>query len=91
MWLGSDGVADKDDFVYLSISDGVGVVVGGELIRGHNQLSGEFEHVQLSMDSPMCACGATGCWMAYVSNVAAIARYQQAQGANGQPQTVAFQ
>ncbi len=88
MWLGSDGVGDKDDFVYLSISDGVGagVVVGGELIRGQNQLSGEFGHVQLSMDGPLCACGARGCWMAYVSNLATIARFIQARNADGQSQ-----
>ena len=29
----------------------------------------------LTMDGPRCSCGATGCWEAYVSNRATLARY----------------
>ncbi len=65
------------DFVFLSVSDGlgVGVVVNGEVVRGRHNVAGEFGHVPLDVDGPPCACGATGCWEAYVSNLATLSRY----------------
>lgn len=65
------------DIAYVSVSDGVGVglVVGGQLLRGRHNVAGEFGHVPLSVDGPRCACGATGCWEAYVSNLATLSRY----------------
>jgi predicted NBD/HSP70 family sugar kinase len=63
--------------VFVSVSDGlgVGVVVGGELLRGQHNIAGEFGHVPLNIDGPRCACGATGCFEAYVSNLATLSRY----------------
>jgi N-acetylglucosamine repressor len=77
MWLGREDGPGAGNFIYISVSDGVGtgLVIGGELVRGHNQIAGEFGHMPLSLDGPRCACGAAGCWMAYVSNLATISRY----------------
>ena len=63
--------------VFVSVSDGVGVglVVGGEILRGRHNVAGEFGHLPLSIEGPACACGATGCWEAYVSNLATLSRY----------------
>src|SRR5215470_6203410 len=63
--------------VFVSVSDGVGtgIVVNGELMRGRHNTAGEFGHVPLSIDGPRCSCGATGCWEAYVSNIATLSRY----------------
>ena len=65
------------DFVFLSVSDGLGVglVVNGEVLRGRHNVAGEFGHVPLAGEGPPCACGATGCWEAYVSNLATLSRY----------------
>ena len=56
------------------VSDGVGVgiVVNGELFRGHENMAGEFGHIPLSMDGPRCLCGNLGCWEAYISNIATL-------------------
>jgi predicted NBD/HSP70 family sugar kinase len=71
------GNAAPSNFVYLTVSDGlgVGVVLGGELVRGQHNIAGEFGHVPLNLDGPRCGCGATGCWEAYVSNLATLSRY----------------
>jgi predicted NBD/HSP70 family sugar kinase len=63
--------------VFVSVSDGVGVgvIVNGELLRGRHNTAGEFGHVPLNIDGPRCSCGATGCWEAYVSNIATLSRY----------------
>ena len=65
------------DLVFVTVSDGLGlgVIVHGELLRGRHNAAGEFGHVPLTMDGPRCSCGATGCWEAYVSNRATVARY----------------
>jgi len=62
-------------FVNVSDGVGVGIAIDGKLLRGAHNIAGEFGHVPLSMDGPHCACGQSGCWEAYVSNRATIARY----------------
>ena len=65
------------DLVFVSVSDGigVGVIINGEVLRGRHNIAGEFGHVPLSLDGPRCSCGSNGCWEAYVSNRATLARY----------------
>jgi len=66
-----------NNFVYVSISDGVGVgiVNRGEVLRGETHTAGEFGHVSLDPNGPLCACGRHGCWEAFASNSATVARY----------------
>src|SRR4030095_5749089 len=73
-----------------SVSDGVGVgiLVNGELMRGRHNTAGEFAHVPLSIDGPRCACGATGCWEAYISNLATLSRYFGRDLPDPNPQSV---
>ncbi len=77
LWTTRSDVVASANSVFVSISDGVGtgVVVNGELLRGRHNTAGEFGHVPLSIDGPRCSCGATGCWEAYVSNLATLSRY----------------
>lgn len=78
MWaLRGDVAAGAGDLVFVSVSDGVGVgvIINGEVLRGRHNIAGEFGHVPLSLDGPRCSCGANGCWEAYVSNRATLARY----------------
>jgi predicted NBD/HSP70 family sugar kinase len=84
-----DGSA-VNDLVFVSVSDGlgVGVVVNGELMRGRHNTAGEFGHVPLSIDGPQCSCGATGCWEAYVSNLATLSRYFGRKVSQRQPQAI---
>jgi predicted NBD/HSP70 family sugar kinase len=77
MWLGQRGGDPPGDFVYVTVSDGVGagVVVNGEVVRGHSHTAGEFGHVPLDLDGPLCLCGARGCLEAYTSDLATLSRY----------------
>jgi predicted NBD/HSP70 family sugar kinase len=78
MWaLRGDVGGTAGDLVFVSVSDGVGVgvIINGEVLRGRHNIAGEFGHVPLSLDGPRCSCGANGCWEAYVSNRATLARY----------------
>ena len=77
LWLERGEGAGAHSFVYINVSDGVGVgvVVNGELVRGHDHIAGEFGHMPLSLEGPRCLCGMNGCWEAHVSNLATLARY----------------
>jgi N-acetylglucosamine repressor len=77
LWATRSDVVASGNSVFVSVSDGVGVgiVVNGEVLRGRHNTAGEFGHVPLSIDGPKCSCGATGCWEAYISNLATLSRY----------------
>jgi N-acetylglucosamine repressor len=77
MWLGQRGAMELSDFVYVSVSDGVGtgVVANGQVMRGMRNTAGEFGHVPLSADGPDCHCGGRGCLEAYASDLATLVRY----------------
>lgn len=76
LWLGARS-GDMDNFVYVTVSDGVGagVVVNGQVIRGHGSTAGEFGHIPVTADGPLCLCGNRGCLEVYTSNLATLARY----------------
>ena len=40
---------------------GLGMILNGELFRGHNGFAGEFSHIPLFNNNTLCACGKTGC------------------------------
>lgn len=77
MWLGQPGAPVPTDFVYVTVSDGVGagVVVNGQVVRGQTNSAGEFGHVPLTADGPTCLCGGHGCLEVYTSNLATVCRY----------------
>ena len=77
VWATRGGDDTTADFVFVSVSDGlgVGVVVNGELLRGQHNVAGEFGHIPINIEGPRCACGANGCWEAHVSNLATLSRY----------------
>jgi N-acetylglucosamine repressor len=81
------GAAPVGDFVFVTVSDGVGVgvIMRGEPMRGRHNIAGEFGHVPLSLNGPRCSCGATGCWEAYISNRATVARYFGRQAESQEP------
>src|SRR6516162_1780646 len=77
LWSTRIESAAGGDIAFVSVSDGIGVgiVVRGELLRGLHNVAGEFGHIPLNVDGPPCACGASGCWEAYTSNLATLSRY----------------
>jgi predicted NBD/HSP70 family sugar kinase len=52
-----------DDFVYFKLHTGVGgaVVLDRGVRRGGTGAAGEFGHISLDEDGPLCRCGSKGC------------------------------
>ena len=62
-------------FVNVSDGVGVGIAVDGKLLRGSHNFAGEYGHVSLDPKGPRCSCGQKGCFEAFASKRALIARY----------------
>jgi N-acetylglucosamine repressor len=77
LWLERGEATGGHNFVYIGVSDGVGlgIVINGELLRGRDHIAGEFGHMPINLDGPLCMCGSNGCWEAYTSNLATLSRY----------------
>jgi predicted NBD/HSP70 family sugar kinase len=80
VWFGSsDGL---HDLVVVNVSEGIGtgIFANGKLLRGESGMAGEFGHVQIKPDGPLCACGNHGCWETLASNRAALSHYRELSG-----------
>ncbi|HCC57331.1 MAG TPA: hypothetical protein DEQ47_08705 [Solibacterales bacterium] len=68
------------DFVFLEIGDigvGAGLILNGELYRGHDaRFVAEFGHMIVDPDGPKCRCGRRGCWELYVCDRATWRRFR---------------
>jgi predicted NBD/HSP70 family sugar kinase len=79
-WFGRQIEGIRDLFaVTVSEGIGVGMILNGQLVRGISGLAGEFGHVSLNENGPLCACGNNGCWEVYASNSAAVRYYAEMQ------------
>ena len=65
------------NLVAVTVSEGIGVgmILNGQLVHGHSGVAGEFGHVTVSPDGPLCSCGNHGCWEIMASNSAACRYY----------------
>lgn len=75
VWFGdSDGTRD---LVVVNVAEGIGtgIFANGRLLRGTNGMAGEFGHVQMDVNGPLCGCGSRGCWETVASNRAGLRYY----------------
>ena len=73
----ADGIRD---LIAVTVSEGIGtgIFTNGQLVRGTTGIAGEFGHVSINENGPLCKCGNHGCWEVYASNSAAINEYVRA-------------
>lgn len=87
VWSGPhEGV---QDLIAVTVSEGIGtgIIANGRLVRGPSGAAGEFGHVSLSEEGPLCSCGSRGCWEVYASNTAAIRNYNCGTSGNLAPRS----
>ena len=79
VWFGPND--NVQDLVVVTVSEGIGtgVFMNGQLVRGPDGMAGEFGHVTLDADGPLCACGNRGCWEVMASNRAAVRYYVESE------------
>jgi predicted NBD/HSP70 family sugar kinase len=69
------------DIVLLTVSEGVGtgIFANGQLVTGNRGMAGEFGHISLDPNGPVCACGQKGCWETFASCRAGLRYYLELQ------------
>jgi predicted NBD/HSP70 family sugar kinase len=87
LWFGRPEIREVRDFILVLIEEGIGtgIVFDGQVHRGKSSAAGEFGHMTIGRDAPVaCAAGSRGCWEAFASERAALARYAKLKrGAGG--------
>lgn len=70
---------DLDTFLLIYIGTGVGsgIVLDNRIYRGRHGVSGEFGHITVKENGPLCKCGNRGCLEALVSTNAILARVRE--------------
>ena len=66
-WFGL--AKDINNFICINLGHGIGaaIVVNGEIYGGSSGAAGEFGHITLKKDGPVCDCGNRGCLEALAS------------------------
>ena len=67
-WFGHGQGIDHFLTVTVGRGIGLGIVVNGQFYRGQTGGAGEFGHITIDPDGPLCACGKHGCLEAYVGD-----------------------
>ena len=68
------------NMVYLLVGDTVeaGFVIDNEILSGSSHVAGDVGHMSIVEGGAPCGCGNRGCWNAYASDAATVARYVEA-------------
>ena len=68
LWFGH--IAGVRNAVLLTVSEGIGaaILAEGRLVTGHRGMAGEFGHICIDPEGPVCGCGARGCWEVFASS-----------------------
>ncbi len=77
-WFGQAARIANVAVITLEHGLGLGLVINGELYRGHSGLAAELAHIQIVPDGLACRCGKQGCLEAYVAHYAIVCQGQQA-------------
>lgn len=71
---------DVDDFLFIEVGIGIGAAFffGGKLYRGCGGSAGEFGHITVEENGPICSCGNIGCLESVASCAAIIQAVRKA-------------
>ena len=81
-WYGSGSIHDSIrshgndcyDLAYVDVDMGIGsgLIIDGKLNIGANSIDGEFGHITIDINGPLCNCGNKGCLEAMSSGIAVL-------------------
>lgn len=71
-WLGAG--LPEDNFVVVTVGRGIGMgmIINGQIVRGISGGAGEFGHVVVDPNGPLCDCGKHGCLESFLSDRALL-------------------
>jgi glucokinase len=79
----------RPDAVFLTMGTGIGgaIALGGTILRGPGDRSGEVGHVMVDPNGLRCNCGSRGCLETVAGGRALMSAWSATQGADAKPAT----
>jgi glucokinase len=79
---GLTGDTEINDLLLVTLGTGVGagLILDGQVYRGHLGFAGEAGHMTVVRGGRVCPCGNRGCWERYTSGTALLAAYLERGG-----------
>ncbi len=79
-WLGNG--LPVDNFIVVTVGRGIGMglVINGQIYRGKSGGAGEFGHIVVDPDGPLCDCGKHGCLESFISDRALVVAARKETG-----------
>ncbi|NMC30518.1 MAG: ROK family transcriptional regulator [Pelolinea sp.] len=73
-WL--DNGVHADNYVVITVGRGIGmgIIINGQIYRGKGGGAGEFGHLVVNQNGPVCDCGKRGCLESYLGDQALVMR-----------------
>lgn len=71
-WCGEIKECSNLAYVDVDMGIGSGLIIDGKLNIGANSIAGEFGHITLDINGPLCNCGNHGCLEAMSSGIAVL-------------------
>jgi len=70
--------AGINNLIYIDIHTGIGagIIINGNMYEGSNALAGEFGHISIDLNGPLCKCGSRGCLETLASIPALVAEVE---------------
>jgi len=71
------GAKGMKDFIFITLGTGLGsgIVVGGQMVYGHDGFAGELGHTIIIQHGRQCGCGRKGCLEQYCSATGIVKTY----------------
>src|ERR687893_659598 len=81
-----------DDLIFVKIGTGIGsgIIVGGRLHRGTQGCAGDFGHICVDPDGPICSCGNSGCLEAMAAAPAIVLQSERCAREGDSPPLMAL-
>ena len=73
------------NLIAVTVSEGIGMgmILNGQLVRGTSGMAGEFGHITVQENGPLCNCGNRGCFEVCASNTAAVRYFSESRHPGG--------
>lgn len=64
-----------ENLLFIDVHEGIGagIIINGRIYEGADSLAGEFGHISIDVNGPLCKCGSRGC-LEVMANIPALVK-----------------
>jgi predicted NBD/HSP70 family sugar kinase len=64
-----------ENLLFIDVHEGIGagIIINGKIYEGADSLAGEFGHISIDVNGPLCKCGSRGC-LEVMANIPALVK-----------------